>query len=360
MIIQTQRDCMGLYTPTGKADYEAIWDRGETMDHYEPKVPDWRTKDPNEMSLRELVATQNTEIPTTSKITWSLGMEGTLSTDKPSSSNDDDGTIGAILTNEQKEKLGLVGAAKPMSEWTEEEMAEYEAFCAERASEHLGVTPYTELPPDLANRIQWEKQRFLSSDPVKLRLQAGVQGSRVQVIGMTLDAHTYAKVATNYLKRLLGMGWDRGAIKSAVTLKVAKENCQTTRNEAFQEMPEGWYEAVFLDLYSLEQTPTRDEFIDLDLHGGHEEFEELDEEEEAILEAGGKVDRNIIVRGARHRTNTLSPVALDRALWHGTIGERVELGFADRAEDYYEDPEDELVNIHFDPTGIKALATLTD
>lgn len=358
MIIQTQRDCLGLYTPTGKQEYEQIWDRGETMRPYEPRIPDWRTKDPSTMSLRELVETQNTEIPSTSKITWSLGMEGTLSTDKSSSTDDDEGTIGAILTQEQREKLGLVGASKPMNEWTEEEMAEYEKFCAERASEHLGLTPYTELPPDLANRIQWEKQRFLSSDAVKLRLQAGAKGSRVQIVGLQLDTEKYAQVAKNYLKRLLGLGWTEEQIVSAVELRVAKANAQAKRDEVFQTMPEGWYEAVFLDLYSLEQTPTRDEFLDLDLHGGHEEFEELSEEEEAIVEAGGKVDRTILIRGARQRTTTLSPVALDRALWHGTIGERVELGFEDRKEDFYEDPEDGLIAINNDPEGLKALATL--
>lgn len=325
-------------TPTGRNEAEAVWAEGKTIWDYTPRIPDWRTKDPSQMSLAELVATQNQELPSTSKITWSLGLEGTLSMDR-TSSNEDDDTDNML-----------------------EAEAAYEEWAANRASEHLGMTPYTQFPPDLANRIQWERMRFYSSDAVKMRLQMKGTTPSVQILGLKLDPEQYTKVAKRYLKKLLDMGHTPDDIVAMAKIQNAKDKINDLRQEAMVEMPEGWYEEVFLGAYHLENHPNRDNFLDLDLHGAHEEYTELDDEEETLVEMGFQVDREILIKGARQPLRTLSPVARERALWHGTIGEQSEIGHHWTREDNYQNDEDTPTTLTtaYDPTGTAALGALRD
>jgi hypothetical protein len=351
MTVWTQCDYTGQpYTPTGRPDVENLWDSGGLLYPYEPKEPTWLAKDPAEMTYQELVETQYKELPSISKISWSLGLEGTLSLDMPSSSNDDGegNTLGELVS--LQEIASKFQTTKPISEFTNEELAAYEQFMAEKASYRHHMVPYIERNPDLESRQQWERQRYYSSDPIRMRMKGGT----VQIVGAgTLDEPTFTKLARSYLKRVLK---NLGEIPDADRIQAAKETITTIRRSMSVEMEPLWYEVNYLGDYFIEAEVERSTFLDLDLHGGHEEILELDEEEEAMEAMGFTVEREIQIRGMRKRATT--PEQLERSLWHGTLSQQATIGYHDKPEDYRED--EDTIQLPFDKTGLTALATLLD
>jgi hypothetical protein len=350
MTLWTQCDYTGNpYTPTGKPPVEKVWDAGETVWPYEPKEPGWLAKDPAEMTYQELVETQFKELPSISKISWNMGVEGTLSLDMPSSSNDDGdaNTLGQMI--ELQEIQRKFQTIKPIEEFTDEELEAYTKFMAEKASDRYHMVPYIESNPDLDSRQQWERQRFYSGDPLRMRIKNGT----VQIIGAgTLDEASFTKFAKAYLKRLLKVN---GEIPDNDRITKAKETIIAARNSMAVDMEPLWYEVNYLGSYHLDAEVERETFIDLDLHGGHEEILELSEEEEMLEAAGYQVAREVQIRGMRKRA--ITPEQKERSLWHGTLSQQATIGYHDLPEDYIEDEE---VFLPFDKTGLLALSALLD
>ena len=255
---------------------ERYWSEGKTMLNYPDteKPTPAILKDPADMTLQELMDTQNKEIPTTSYLSWQITGEGVLNADMPS---EDGLTIAERLPDDHALKTTFM-TTKPVSQMTQAEKDAYEQFCAE-ASTHVGVTPYVRLDPQQRDRIEWERRTVMNGPTIHTYFAPAPDGSlRVDVQGIRLTAAEYKERAKNFLRAVIQR---LNKVPTVDDLKEARDRLDAQirfMRENNIGFPKNWFEDVYL---AVDEDPYREEFFDQFLHGSEWLISNEDEVEEA-------------------------------------------------------------------------------
>lgn len=152
------------------------------------RAPNAKSLSPAEWAeLKTLIATAKVE-PSISADAEYLTGTGVLSLDRPLGGEDDEetGTLLDVIPDDLKPRTSVI-TIKPYAEMTPEELAACLDFEANRTSQHIGLTPYTQLDQTIADRIEWEQ---------KVAQDGTVQSARFRLTRNGLELFLYPKPAT--------------------------------------------------------------------------------------------------------------------------------------------------------------------
>ena len=311
---------------------ELTWSMGKTIFSY--PVPEDRAidKDPADMSLDELIATQDREIPTISRISWKLTGQGTWSTDRPNDGdNEEPSTIAEHLPDDHELKAGWK-TEKQRSEMTLEQLRAFDKWCAEH-TRGTNLIPYRTIHPLTKWRIQNERDSIRTKPEVSYRIIDQHGTDIVAIRGRKLTAAEYVTEAKKYLRLL------RDQYGHVPTLdELGADHAETKAlYDAVRRGEVGFRKFDYQVLYLMadETDPYRENFFDELLHSSYEALEEPFIDEAFIRSAGldpddvaDKMPRQIMLhfRSKRDRTRYLVNREHNDAFWHARLGQPLEIG----------------------------------
>ena len=355
---------------------ERTWSEGKTIFPIEPRQPRPIDKDPAEMTLEELVVTQDMELPTISRTSFMLTGIGTWSLEKPSPQT---GRTIAELVPEDNPIHSAWQTAKPKTEMTVEELRAYEKWCAEQ-TRGTGLTPYKTLHPDKRQKIDWEKASAKNGPEIRRRYTRNHSGVPIiEIRGIKTDDKTFPVLAKDYLRQLRDEWGHVPTMEEIEERGAALRAERTEREENNVGIPKTWYDEVYLngnhhldpfnfDVFDAEYHSSYEYIADPDLDEFDEDFvrdQGLDPEE--VIDAMPRELRTHI-RSKRDQERVIRNPSHNDALWHARIGQAIELGLDFSREEgrtmgrVVRDAVDAAWSKISDPdkTGINALSTLKD
>lgn len=313
---------------------ERTWSEGKTIFPVEPRQPRAIDKDPSEMSLEELEATQDMELPTISRTAYMLTGMGAWSLEKPSPTT---GRTIAELVPEENPIHSAWVTEKPLTDMTAEELRALDRWYAEH-SRHIGMTPYKLLHPDKRQKIDWERSNAQTGPEIKMQMRRHHNGApTLDVRGIKTDEDTYKHWGKYYLRLLRDQF---GHVPTLDELEARQTEIKTERQlheEHNVGIPKTWYEEVYLN-GDHHLDPHNFEVFDAEYHSSYEYIDDpdlTDFDEDFVREQGldpeaviDELPRQIKTRIRSERDHLrvkINPNHND-ALWHSRIGQSIELG----------------------------------
>lgn len=310
------------------------WSEGKTI--FPVRVPEPRLidKDPATMTLDELEATQNTELPAISYEAWTLTGQGVWSTDRPTPN----GTTIADRLPDDHPLRTTWQTTKPISEMTAEELRALDQWHAEH-TRGTRMTPYRMIHPAKQRQIQWERDSARSSAVVSKVLTRHHNGQPlIRIHGKrTANDAEYEAEAKQYLRYLRDHEW--GFVPTIEQIEERGTQLRTERTEREENnvgLNRTWFEEVYLN-GDHHIDPFNYDTFDEEYHGSYEYLEatDLDIDEEFVRSHGIDPEElaenaprklQIKIRSERDRERIARNPAHNDALWHARIGQANDIG----------------------------------